>query len=456
MQPKHFVLTALIALASVMFVGTLSAQPYTSSAIPTMSQTEIDALVNPEPGFIVYNTTTGEIQINTGSSETPDWTSGGGSGTVNGTGTGTQVAYWTPEGGDATELTSSPNLDWDPVNSRLNIGQGTPATPGDQLVVDGSATFRGDQVLVDGNLVVTGNLDVQGSGSQIGSSSDANQLHIRGDGSGDWEHLLVTGNTRVSRQLRVGNYDAIGTPGSPQNGINVLDVNGNAQFRGDQVVIDGNLVVHGDLTVNGRLRANDRFNQIGDGTDSEQLRIVGDGSGTTDHLYVQGNARITRNLRVDNEARFYNGSFYSSFQAGTQSANISYTLPTTAPTAGQVLSSDASGNLSWVAPSVSFAYRGGLTGSITALASDNILGVDVSGGAATVTLPLASSVPGGHIIVVNVEEGDSFTNNVTIERSGSDTVDGNTSITIFLNKGQYILYSNGTDAWHSIENPPTI
>ena len=42
------------------------------------------------------------------------------------------------------------------------------------------------------------------------------------------------------------------------------------------------------------------------------------------------------------------GTFQSVFQAGAQTANITYTLPTTAPTAGQVLSSDASGNMSWV------------------------------------------------------------------------------------------------------------
>ncbi|MFN8366050.1 MAG: hypothetical protein U0Y96_02275 [Candidatus Kapaibacterium sp.] len=41
------------------------------------------------------------------------------------------------------------------------------------------------------------------------------------------------------------------------------------------------------------------------------------------------------------------GINYTAFKAGVQSADITYTLPTTAPTAGQVLSSDASGNMSW-------------------------------------------------------------------------------------------------------------
>ncbi|MFN5866130.1 MAG: hypothetical protein ACK45R_03945, partial [Candidatus Kapaibacterium sp.] len=52
-------------------------------------------------------------------------------------------------------------------------------------------------------------------------------------------------------------------------------------------------------------------------------------------------------LQLMNPAR----TFRTNIQAGAQTANITYTLPTTAPTAGQLLSSDASGNMSWASAS---------------------------------------------------------------------------------------------------------
>ena len=50
---------------------------------------------------------------------------------------------------------------------------------------------------------------------------------------------------------------------------------------------------------------------------------------------------------------FPNGTNYTSFEAGAQSADINYTLPTSAPAAdGHVLSSTAAGAMSWVDPTV--------------------------------------------------------------------------------------------------------
>ncbi len=66
---------------------------------------------------------------------------------------------------------------------------------------------------------------------------------------------------------------------------------------------------------------------------------------------LSGMTAINSGANAAAELRFYeplsDGTFYTSFKAGGQSANIAYTLPTTAPTAGQALVSDVSGNLSW-------------------------------------------------------------------------------------------------------------
>lgn len=68
-------------------------------------------------------------------------------------------------------------------------------------------------------------------------------------------------------------------------------------------------------------------------------------------LDVRGHTAISNADNTAKELRFYepsnSGLNYSSLRAGIQTANITYTLPTVAPTAGQVLSSDASGTMSW-------------------------------------------------------------------------------------------------------------
>jgi hypothetical protein len=59
-------------------------------------------------------------------------------------------------------------------------------------------------------------------------------------------------------------------------------------------------------------------------------------------------------IRAQNDLRFFNSgnTFYTGFQAGTLSANTTYTLPTAYPGSGtSVLASDTSGTLTWIASS---------------------------------------------------------------------------------------------------------
>ncbi len=67
-------------------------------------------------------------------------------------------------------------------------------------------------------------------------------------------------------------------------------------------------------------------------------------------LDVKGHVALS-NAGSASELRLYepsgSGSNYSAFKAGAQSADISYTLPTSAPTTNQFLETDASGTLSW-------------------------------------------------------------------------------------------------------------
>jgi len=76
------------------------------------------------------------------------------------------------------------------------------------------------------------------------------------------------------------------------------------------------------------------------------------------------------------EVRFYelaaNGSNYTSFKSpDSLSANINYVMPSSAPTAGQVLSSTAGGVLSWIdIPSAPVTTVFGRSGAVTAASGD--------------------------------------------------------------------------------------
>jgi hypothetical protein len=94
-----------------------------------------------------------------------------------------------------------------------------------------------------------------------------------------------------------------------------------------------------------------------------------------------GNIALFRAGGTAGELQFQGtGAGISSFKAGAQGGtNITYTLPTSAPGAGQYLSTDASGNLSWATGTSGWGLtgNGGITASTAAIGSavnNNFLG----------------------------------------------------------------------------------
>ncbi|MBX7153313.1 MAG: hypothetical protein K1X91_00005 [Bacteriodetes bacterium] len=117
---------------------------------------------------------------------------------------------------------------------------------------------------------------------------------------------------------------------------------------------------------------------------SNTLMVSSGGANITGNSTVTGTFGVGGHVSLTNsgsasELRFYEpsagGTEYSAFKAGTQSANLTYTLPTVAPTANQVLSSDASGNLSWATPSTT-ATALPLSGLTAATATNSINSAD--------------------------------------------------------------------------------
>jgi|GEM_PF-2692198 len=84
------------------------------------------------------------------------------------------------------------------------------------------------------------------------------------------------------------------------------------------------------------------------------------------------NAAKALSFYSPNSSLTYSGAFYTSFKAGVQSANINYILPLTAPTStNTILTSDATGNLSW---SSTNALAWTKTGNSGTSATTNFLG----------------------------------------------------------------------------------
>jgi hypothetical protein len=139
-------------------------------------------------------------------------------------------------------------------------------------------------------------------------------------------------------------------------------------------------------------------------------------------------------------------------------------LASAAVTTAKVSSSGAaSGNslmyngtsVTWGNPATKLA-RTTVTGvaggvSYSAQTSDEIVGVDVTSGPATIYLPSAASSGAGKVIIVKCELGNAGTNNITINRSGTDLINSSStslSITFGTATGSFRLYSDGVSRWH--------
>jgi hypothetical protein len=85
----------------------------------------------------------------------------------------------------------------------------------------------------------------------------------------------------------------------------------------------------------------------------------------------------------------------------------------------------------------------------TVLATDNIVAVTGPASARVLNLPAASTIPAGQCYIFSDESGNAATNNITITRNGTDTIEGLTTKVINQNYGATRLYSDGSTKWFS-------
>jgi len=90
-----------------------------------------------------------------------------------------------------------------------------------------------------------------------------------------------------------------------------------------------------------------------------------------------------------------------------------------------------------------------VAGDIAISASDTFvyLIVDTTSPRA-ITLPLANSVSTGRIYIIKDASGQSYTNNITVNVSGSDTIDNESSLIIASDNSSTMIVGDGSSAWH--------
>lgn len=86
----------------------------------------------------------------------------------------------------------------------------------------------------------------------------------------------------------------------------------------------------------------------------------------------------------------------------------------------------------------------GVSANTKVSGTEEVVGVDTSGGAVTVTLDSALLASGRFIDVVDVG-GSAGTNSITVDTEGTETIDGGTSTAIASNYGQLRLFSDGNN-----------
>jgi len=89
--------------------------------------------------------------------------------------------------------------------------------------------------------------------------------------------------------------------------------------------------------------------------------------------------------------------------------------------------------------------RTAVTNDYSVALTDYYLGVDTTSNTVDLTLPAASTAVEGQTYVVKDEGGNAAANAITVLRSASDTIDGNTSVTLDVPYSALSLYTDGAN-----------
>lgn len=173
--------------------------------------------------------------------------------------------------------------------------------------------------------------------------------------------------------------------------------------------------------------------------DAAFVSAKGSAAAEGDHYYFNSGVPGTEGLRYYADGAWRTAVSLDQTQTLT---NKTLTSPTIAsPTITTPTLSTATVN------GVKFAVSASKTGTYTALVTDYLIRCDSSGGAFSVNLPAASGNAG---LTLVVKKTDSSFNPVTIDGSGSETIDGSTTTTVNTQNEALMIQCDGTN-WQIVQ-----
>ena len=164
--------------------------------------------------------------------------------------------------------------------------------------------------------------------------------------------------------------------------------------------------------------------------DTNLYRSAADTLATDDDINIKGG----KSVKIDGAT-----SGTVSINTAATTGSWTLTLPTGTGSANQILQTDGAGTTSWSYGTYATATK---TSDYTVASSDTVILADATSGAINITLPAASGAAGARCFI---KKTDSSSNTVTIQRSGSDTIDGGTSAVIRVQYTCLQLVSNGSN-----------
>jgi hypothetical protein len=127
--------------------------------------------------------------------------------------------------------------------------------------------------------------------------------------------------------------------------------------------------------------------------------------------------------------------------------------PAQATSAGQLLSNDGAGNLSWITNAAgtanNLAFASSSASTSTTLGANTLINVDATAGNVVITLPPQANYVGQQYIIYRV---DASMNTVTIQPTSGETLQKitNNTINLVTQDDRVVLLTNGTRGWFTI------
>ena len=237
--------------------------------------------------------------------------------------------------------------------TRMTIGSGGAVSTTGALTVGNNCGVTGDFAVATNKFTVAA---ATGNTAIAGTTTSAGQLTVSSGG------INVTGNSTITGTLGVSSDFAVAT-----NKLTVAAATGNTAVAGTLTAADALTVSSGGASITDGLLLSGALTQTGNQVVSGSIEatstitatggFIGDLTGAASLNVLKTGDTMTGNLVMDNQTQLRlrettaSGTDYVALRApATLAAPYTLTLPTTAGSDVQVLTTDGTGVLSWVYP----------------------------------------------------------------------------------------------------------